>query len=286
MTGAIRERSFFGVMRVANTPDPRLGGDGPCADARHDPARRPGARPALRLHADPLLRARHADRAGGRRRCRRASPARDRRGGPGLGRRGGLQARPSDQMTFFEIDPLVVRLSRDPKCFTYITDCAEGPIDTVLGDARLTLAKQPAGTVRPAADRRLLVGRRADPPADGRGDRGLSEAAEAGRGGDPAPVEPQPRHHPAGRRRRRRRWARRACTRSTTRSDAAPEMAEASTEALILSPTPERAGRLPRRRALGATGADTTVRPWTDDYVNLFGALWRQHDRSRRNGSI
>ena len=53
---------------------------------------------------------------------------------------------PLDRMTFFEIDPAVDRLSRDPKWFTYISKCAEGPIDTVLGDARLTLNHQPAGS--------------------------------------------------------------------------------------------------------------------------------------------
>jgi hypothetical protein len=51
--------------------------------------------------------------------------------------------RPKDHLTFFEIDPLVVRLSTDPKFFTYTTQCARGRVDYVLGDARLTLAKQP-----------------------------------------------------------------------------------------------------------------------------------------------
>jgi hypothetical protein len=72
----------------------------------------------------------------------------DRGGRAGLGRHGGYK-RGEDRLTFFEIDPMVNRLSRDPKWFTYINGCSQqrrGPIDTVLGDARLTLAKQPAGT--------------------------------------------------------------------------------------------------------------------------------------------
>ena len=54
----------------------------------------------------------------------------------------------------------------------------------------------------------------------------------------------------------------------------APEMAEASTEALILSPT--EAG-LAAYRADGRWNQlqETDVRPWTDDYVNLVGSLWR-----------
>jgi hypothetical protein len=51
--------------------------------------------------------------------------------------------RPGDRLTFFEIDPMVIRLSSNPKHFSYTTTCAGGKIDYVLGDARLTLAKQP-----------------------------------------------------------------------------------------------------------------------------------------------
>ncbi len=54
--------------------------------------------------------------------------------------------RPGDHLTFFEIDPLVIRISRDSGDFTYIRDCAKGQVDFVVGDARLTLAKQPADT--------------------------------------------------------------------------------------------------------------------------------------------
>lgn len=55
-------------------------------------------------------------------------------------------ARPGDHLTFFEIDPLVVRIANDPRNFSYTTECAKGPIDFVIGDARLTVSKQPAGT--------------------------------------------------------------------------------------------------------------------------------------------
>jgi hypothetical protein len=51
--------------------------------------------------------------------------------------------RPGDRLTFFEIDPLVVRITRNPANFTYVTQCAHGEIGYVIGDARLTLAKQP-----------------------------------------------------------------------------------------------------------------------------------------------
>jgi spermidine synthase len=44
--------------------------------------------------------------------------------------------------TFFEIDPEVVRLARDPNTFRFLSSCApNAPV--VLGDARLTLAASP-----------------------------------------------------------------------------------------------------------------------------------------------
>jgi SAM-dependent methyltransferase len=54
--------------------------------------------------------------------------------------------RPGDRMRFFEIDPLVVKTSFDPKVFSFVSDCARGPVDVVLGDARLKLAHEPAGS--------------------------------------------------------------------------------------------------------------------------------------------
>lgn len=51
-----------------------------------------------------------------------------------------------DHLTFFEIDPLVVRIATDRRRFSYLTECARGEVDIVLGDARLTLARQPPDT--------------------------------------------------------------------------------------------------------------------------------------------
>jgi SAM-dependent methyltransferase len=50
--------------------------------------------------------------------------------------------RPGDHMRFFEIDPEVERIARDPRYFTYLSDCAKGSVDVVLGDARLTLGRE------------------------------------------------------------------------------------------------------------------------------------------------
>jgi hypothetical protein len=49
-------------------------------------------------------------------------------------------------MRFFEIDPAVKQIALDPKYFTYLSDCAKGSVDVVLGDARLRIAKARAAS--------------------------------------------------------------------------------------------------------------------------------------------
>src|SRR5207237_9165528 len=49
------------------------------------------------------------------------------------------RAEPGDTVHYYEIDPAIVRIARDPALFTFLSEC--GPdIPIVLGDARLTLA--------------------------------------------------------------------------------------------------------------------------------------------------
>lgn len=50
--------------------------------------------------------------------------------------------RASDYITFFEIDPAVVRVAQDPSLFTYLSQ-APNPPEVVLGDGRLELRKVP-----------------------------------------------------------------------------------------------------------------------------------------------
>ncbi len=53
-------------------------------------------------------------------------------------------ARPGDRLTLFEIDPAVLDYSRNGT-FTYLSECAP-EARVVLGDARLELAREPAGS--------------------------------------------------------------------------------------------------------------------------------------------
>lgn len=53
-------------------------------------------------------------------------------------------AQPGQDWRFFEIDPAMVRIARDPSRFTFLPRCAP-EAKVVLGDARLSLAREPAG---------------------------------------------------------------------------------------------------------------------------------------------
>ena len=52
-------------------------------------------------------------------------------------------ADPAQRWTFYEIDPAIERIARDPRFFTYLRDCDAETLDVVLGDARLRLRDAP-----------------------------------------------------------------------------------------------------------------------------------------------
>lgn len=63
----------------------------------------------------------------------------------GLGAGGmACYARPGERWTFFEIDPTVARIARDPRLFTYLRDCPGG-FDVKLGDGRKSLERTRPG---------------------------------------------------------------------------------------------------------------------------------------------
>ncbi len=52
-------------------------------------------------------------------------------------------ARPGQKWTFYEIDPDVERIARDPRFFTYLQDCQAETVDVLEGDARFRLRDAP-----------------------------------------------------------------------------------------------------------------------------------------------
>lgn len=48
---------------------------------------------------------------------------------------------PGQKLTYFEIDPLVEKIARDPKYFTYLQN-TKADLDVIIGDARLTLQRE------------------------------------------------------------------------------------------------------------------------------------------------
>lgn len=269
---SLTERSFFGVMRVAEIDDPGMGG--PVHVLMHGTTLH-GAQARHPDHAcNPTMYYAYSTPIGLATWVVQSRAPAVRMGVVGLGA-GAMAAykRPGDTLTFFEIDPMVDRMARDPRWFTFISDCAAGPVGTVLGDARLTLAQQPDAafdiliidafssdvvpthllTVEALADYLRLVG-----------PTGVVVLHVSNRNLDiTLPTVAAARQLGAAERHRI----------YVERPDQ-PDMAEASTEVLIMSPTEEGLADFvtdPGWRVI----ADTRVRPWTDDYVNLWGALVR-----------
>ncbi len=123
-----RERSFFGIYKVVSTDGGRMHElyDGTTVHG----LQRVGS-------GEPLEYYGRAGPAGQLLTARRGSL-----GVVGLGAGAMACYRPGDT-TFFEIDPTVVRIARDPGLFTYLARC---PARVVVGDGRLTLAREPAGS--------------------------------------------------------------------------------------------------------------------------------------------
>ena len=265
------ERSFFGVMRVAERTDESMGGKvhilthgttwhgAQARDPRYD------CLPGMYYHPQtPIGQTTEIIQARG--------PARIGVVGQGAGTMAAFK-RAEDRLTFFEVDPAVDRMSRDPRWFTYISDCAVGEVDTVLGDARLTLANQPAGTYdlllidafsSDAVPTHLLTVEAIEGYLRLLKPDGVVLLHLSNRNLEIV-LPTIAAAHALGR----------PALHGLYLDDRTlPEMAIASTEAVAISPTEAGLAEF-RGRPIWREVPETDVRPWTDDYVNLFGALWR-----------
>jgi hypothetical protein len=133
-------RNFYGILRVVNRSSPpplRLLINGTIEHGAQslDPARR--LQPLSYYHPAGPLGQLFARIGGG--------PLTSNVAVVGLGSGSiACYARAGEHWTFFEINPAVVAIARNPALFTFVRDCPAKP-DIVLGDARLSLARQPNG---------------------------------------------------------------------------------------------------------------------------------------------
>ncbi|MCX7585142.1 spermidine synthase [Phenylobacterium sp. 58.2.17] len=266
-------RSFFGVLRQSEMPVPAMGGavkmlsHGTTLHGAQAQDPRYMCRPLVYYAPETPIGQVFSHET------KRPTPLRV--GAVGLGT-GAVAAysRKGDHLTFFEIDPLVIRLSTDPKYFSYTTTCAKGVIDYVVGDARLTLAKQPAGTFdvllidafsSDAVPAHLLTveamkGYLAKLKPDGvlivhLSNRNLElrapAMAVAEAAGGFALIQ---RHSPA---------------------KGSPPLWESAEDAMIVSRSLAALAPYEVDKRWSQTDP-TAARPWTDDYMNLAGAMYAQ----------
>jgi hypothetical protein len=182
--------------------------------------------------------------------------------------------KPGDYLRFFEIDQKVIDMSSNPKNFSYIRGCSRGIVDVRKGDARLSLRTEPKGfynillidaftsdavpahllTVEAMRDYLShltpdgivimhLSNRHLDLMSP------VAAVASAAGGASLAEGYNQPEN--------------------------AIDFSDASEEAIIVARTPEALDPY-RSDPRWVTPQPNRVRPWTDDYTNLFGAMWRR----------
>ncbi len=129
------ERSFFGLQRVMFTGAERVMLSGTTNHGAQS------IRPELKC--EPLTYYSREGPVGQLMEYVQRDRTRTRFGVVGLGTASmAAYARPGETWTFFEINPVVERLARDPEYFTYLRDCAP-QAQVIIGDARLKLVEQP-----------------------------------------------------------------------------------------------------------------------------------------------
>ncbi len=125
--------------------------------------------------------------------------------------------RPGDYLRIYEINPLVPGIAQTQ--FSFYPHSAAADKQILMGDARLTLERQPHPEFRYPLRGRLFERRHSDPPAHARGSGAVFPAPEAGRDSGAAHLQPLsgsgsrvrrgrgvlPQGSPHGQRRRRRR---------------------------------------------------------------------------------
>ncbi|MHC3126700.1 spermidine synthase [Brevundimonas sp. GN22] len=268
----VTDRSFFGILRVATSFERDLGGnvhtmmhgttlhgaqiqhpDGTCIPTLYYARTTPlGQSITIRQSAKPALNVGLV--------------------GQGTGTMLSYM-RPTDTFTYFEIDPMVDRISRDPRYFSYFKNCATNDVRTVYGDARLTLKKEPAHSFdyllidafsSDAIPTHLLTKEAISGYADMLTQDGVLVLHLSNRHLDitrPAMAAAEA----AGLS---------YLHQGYSRPREGHDMIDATTEALIIARTPEALDAF-KKDGRWSEWTPGGVKPWTDDYVDLFSAMVR-----------
>jgi SAM-dependent methyltransferase len=265
------ERGFFGVLRTANYDSPNYKGD--VTMLLHGTTLHGAQAKNAQWLCHPMLYYAESTPLGqAMTTIQNRGPAEI--GVVGLGT-GALASyrRAADHMTYFEIDPKVLHFARNPARFSYIDKCGAGPVAMVMGDARLTLARQPAGKY----DILVIDAFSSDSiPTHLLTEEALRGYLRVLKPNGVVVLHLSNRHleitTPAVAAVRAIGGA--VLTQNYVADRDVVALWESSTDALVFAHTPQ---------ALADFAADgrwetpppTDTKPWTDDYTNLVGALWR-----------
>ena len=183
-------------------------------------------------------------------------------------------AREGERWRYFEIDPVVVRIARDPTKFRFLADCGGGG-DIVLGDARLTLADE-----KDKFDLIVLDAFSSDAvPVHLLTTEALGQYLSRLKEGGAVAFHISNRYLELA-----SVIAEVAATHGLTtivKADRAVQKDEngptryASSLVAVVARSDRDIARLAARPGWKTQAADGAVRPWTDDFSNILAAMWR-----------
>jgi hypothetical protein len=178
---------------------------------------------------------------------------------------------------FFEIDPLIVKISRDDARFTFVKDCAPD-VPIVLGDARLTLTHEPDKEF----DLIIVDAYSSDAiPIHLATREAMALYASKLAPGGAVVLHISNRHLELSQVALGIADANglRAWHYNTDTSDDEDDRYMFSSEVVIVAKLAQDIGTLADDSNWEPMAPDPKVRVWTDDYSNIIGALWRRYQQ-------
>jgi predicted O-methyltransferase YrrM len=182
-------------------------------------------------------------------------------------------SRGQEDWTFFEIDPDVAEIARDPRYFSFISGC-KPDLNVVLGDARLTLAASPQ-----RYDLIVLDAFSSDAiPVHLLTREALADYLAHLAPGGVLVLHISNRHMELARVVAAEAAAEGlvAYVKEDRRPDAVPNDFKMNALVAALAHRPQDLGDLPSRPGWQAIKPDPHVSAWTDDYSNILGAILRK----------